>query len=128
MTTKPGPKAPAGLGRSGLALWRSITTWQLDDLPLVLRPDETAILVIACHVADTITMLEADVKGEPRVTIGAGGVERVDPLIRELRSQRGQLAGLLARLDLPEANADNEWEGLTLSQRGRKAVRARWGA
>lgn len=126
MTAKrSGPKAPAGLSAPGLKLWRSITSWEHDDVALVLRPDEVALLGMACAVADTIACLEADVAGEPRVII-TNGIERVDPILRELRSQRQLLAGLLRQIDLPEQSSENEWDNLSASQRARKAARVRW--
>jgi hypothetical protein len=49
-------------------------------------------------------------------------------LIQEARQQRALLASLLSRLDLPEAadGGENPWDGLSASQRARKAARARY--
>jgi hypothetical protein len=117
-------RAPAGLGSAGRGLWRSVTAG------LVLRPDELAVLREACGVRDTIELLQERLDGAPAIVAGSRGQQIVNPGIPELRLQRQLLATLLARLDVPEggvaAGAAGEWEGLSNSQRARKAALARW--
>lgn len=113
-------RAPAGLGAKGKALWRTVTAG------LRLRADELEILAAACRTADQIADLEAAI--DKTLVAGSRGQLVVHPAIPELRQQRQLLASLLGRLDLPEdrSGIGSEWDGLTSSQRARKAARARW--
>lgn len=112
---------PAGLGEAGKALWSSVTAG------LTFRPDELAVLASACGVADQVAELEATLAASAPMVAGSKGQEVLHPAIPELRLQRQLLATLLARLDMPEeAGEAGEWDGLTASQRARRAARARW--
>lgn len=115
---------PHGLDAAGIALWRAITSWTIDDQAVEFRPDELALLTMACRTADQVARLEAEVTDEPLTVAGSRDQPTVNPLVVELRLQRGALASLLARIDVPDTAS--EWETLTPSQRGRRAARARW--
>ena len=119
------PPAPADLGPAGKALWTAHTTWSYADVVVELRPDELATLALAARTADTVDELEAAMEGEPPSVEGSRGQLIVHPLLVEIRMQRQALAALLARVNLPDG-LDGGWEGLTASQRARKAARARW--
>lgn len=118
--------APDTLGPAGASLWSDIVNMELDGAGIELRPDELAVLEQAARTADTIAALERALDGAPVVVPGSKGQDAVHPAIIELRHQRTALSTLLRRLDLPDA--EDGWEGLTSSQRARKAARARWSA
>lgn len=114
-------RAPGGMGDAGRKLWRAVTAG------LVLRADELATLEAACRTADAIAALEFVIAAEPTMIAGSMKQAVVHPAITEVRLQRELLARLLSRLDLPEEGEDgNVWDGLSSSQRARKAARARW--
>lgn len=115
--------APAGLGEAGAALWASIA-----DGELVLRADEVAILREACSTRDAIATLAQASASEPAMIAGSRGQQVINPAFAELRQQRHLLASLLRQLDLPEDEDgdSSEWDGLTASQRARKAAGKRW--
>ena len=114
-------KAPAGLGPRGRRLWRAVTgNFELND-------SETALLTEATRVVDDVERLQADLADAPATVPGSRGQMTVHPLRAELRNQRLLLAKLLAQLDMPSCDSEgNPWDGLTTSQRARKAARARW--
>lgn len=88
------PRAPAGLGTAGRALWRALHT------DFDLAEHERRLLTEACRTADLLDQLAADVaehgpldsEGQPR---GA---------VVEARQQRQLLARLLASLRVPDAD------------------------
>lgn len=121
-------RKPAGLGAAGGALWRSVVGYSTDGATVEFRPDEVAILVTACRTADTVAAIERALVGEPLTVEGSAGQQVLNPLVSEVRFQRAALAQLLGRLRLPDAAADGGWDGLTASQRARKAARSRWSA
>lgn len=115
------PRTPAGLRRRGRTLWRAV------QLRFELAEAESALLLEACRTVDDIETLAAEVGKAPAVTLGSRGQEVVHPLRAELRSQRLLLARLLAQLDVPQVDPfGRPWDGLTASQRARKAAGARW--
>lgn len=115
------PRAPSGLKATGKRLWAQVTNG------LTFRPDELAILDQACRVADQVAALERVLAKSKSMIPGSTGQQVLHPAIAELRLQRSTLSTLLARLDIPEADGDlSEWDGLTASQRARRAARARW--
>jgi hypothetical protein len=116
-------RAPAGLGKAGRRLWRSVSDG------LVLRADELAVLEAAARTADQVATLEAAVAASPPMIPGSRGQSILHPAIAELRLQRQLLSSLLGRLDVPEEEAGfaSAWDGLSSSQRARRAARARWG-
>jgi hypothetical protein len=115
------PSAPRGLGKAGKALWKSV---QNDDLEL--RPDEIAVLTEAAATRDVIASLAEATAREPAIVEGSKGQVIVHPGLQELRQQRALLASLLRQVGIPYPDEDG-WDGLSPSQRGRKAAAKRWG-
>ena len=117
----PEQSPPLDLGRHGRELWERVTEG------LTFRPDELEVLAQAARTADQLAALDALVAASPTVVKGSKGQSVLHPAIAEARLQRHLLATLLARLDVPEGE-ETEWDGLSTSERGRKAARARWAA
>jgi hypothetical protein len=67
-----------------------IVEFELDD-----EPHKVEILTHACRVTDTIVELEKAAKKEPLTVRGSAGQKVIQPLISEIRFQRGLLAQLL---------------------------------
>ncbi len=115
------PDRPTDLGPAGVRLWDTITA---DGL--ILRPDESALLDQACRVADQVETLAEVVASSPVVIAGSRGQEIVHPAVAELRLQRSLLASLVAKIAVPDGEGEGDWDGLSASERARKASRARW--
>lgn len=112
-------KAPAGLARSGSALWSQVVgRWDL-------RPDELRVLEDACREADLIDTLNRTLVGDDVMVKGSMGQPVLNPLIAEIRQHRATLAGLLRGLKLPDDAASSEHGG-ELSAKNREAANARW--
>lgn len=116
---------PETLGPAGRALWESMTEG------VTYRPDELAILQSACKLADTIALYEAELEGEPMMVRGSQGQPVLHPLRLELRQALVSQAGLLARINVPEyEDEDDDVEvirrPMTRSEAARKAAQARW--
>lgn len=105
---------PKGLGAAGRKLWKDTTAGY------EFRVDELQVLRQACAEADLIAGLEKAFEGESYTTFGSTGQLVVHPIIPELRQHRSTLAGLLARLKLPDAET-----GVKPNQQ-RDAVQSRW--
>lgn len=108
-------KAPAGLGDAGAKLWRDVTG------KYELRADELVILESACAARDRVAAMESE-RGEAVTATGSMGQLVVHPLIGEIRAHEAQIAGLLAKLKLPD-----DGEGAQVSQ-PRAAAQSRWAA
>lgn len=121
MTSTRTPKpVPKGLAESGKALWRSIVK------SYDLRPDELVWLEQACRAQDRIQEMEAERDG--RLTAkGSMGQLIAHPLLQEVRTHEAQIAGLLARLKLPDLAGENAGEKPRSTQ-ARKAAQSRWAA
>lgn len=117
MTRKKMLGAPSGLGDSGMQLWADIA----GTGAYVLRPDELRILEAACRAADRIAAMELE-RGDAVVSSGSMGQLVVHPLIAEIRATEAQLAGLLTKLKIPDADG-----GEQVSQQ-RAAAQSRWAA
>jgi len=114
-------RAPAGLKARGRRLWKAVTA----DFELNLS--ERELLTEACRCLDNCERLETALKDAPLTVEGSRGQIVAHPLAGELRSERNLVAKLLAQLGLPDDAADGSaWDGLSSSQRARKAARARW--
>ncbi len=117
MTTR----APAGLGPRGRRLWRAVTT----DFEMTIS--ERELLTEACRTIDNCERLENALRDEPLTTAGSRGQVVAHPLAAELRSERLLLAKFLGQLGLPDDEGEaGSWDGLTATQRARKAAHARW--
>jgi len=116
------PKVPRDLNEGGQALWDSI-------IPAYeLRPDEVRILIDACREADIIERLEAELVDADLMVKGSMGQLVASPLVSEVRQHRSTLAGLLAKLKLPDSPAGAARKRAVVSEKAVKAARARWGS
>lgn len=112
--------APKGLKAAGARLWR-----QVMDL-YELRPDELVTLEKACRASDRIVAMESEL-GDQVTTRGSMGQVVVHPLIAEIRAHEAQVAGLLARLKLPDPGTGSVG-GVEQprSTQARAAAQSRW--
>lgn len=112
---------PENLGDHGATLWDSI-------LPTYeLRPDEHRILLDACREADLIGRLEDELAYSPLMVKGSQGQLVASPLVSEVRQHRAVLAGLLAKLKIPDTAGSAARKTAAVSEKSRAAARARWG-
>jgi hypothetical protein len=116
------PEPPVGLGEAGRGLWVDVV-----EGDVVLRPDELAVLAEAAATRDVIVALAKATTDAPAMIEGSRGQVVVNPGLQELRQQRQLLASLLRQLGIPDPDDDDDWDGLTASQRARKAAGKRWG-
>ena len=113
------PRAPAGLGSAGRALWRGV----VDGFEL--RPDELALLKEAALLLDELGALQAALDGAKTLTTGSRGQLRPNGLYSEMRSHRLALVRLMGALGL--GDADTTTDGSRKSHAGRSLARLRWG-
>jgi hypothetical protein len=107
--------APKALQAAGKSLWSAVTK-KYD-----LRSDELIVLEAACRASDRVVAMEAERAGEI-MTSGSMGQPIVHPLIAEVRAHEAQIAGLLAKLKLPDESS----EGAV--NQNRAAGQSRWAA
>ncbi len=88
-------RKPRGLKASGSRLWETVN----EEYELEYEPAKLEILAHACRVSDAIAGLERAAAKEPLTVRGSAGQKVIQPLISEIRFQRGLLAQLLARLN-----------------------------
>lgn len=101
-------------------MWVGVTDrWEL-------RPDELRVLEDACREATLVDKIEAALKSEELVTDGSTGQVRAHPLLSEVRQHRVAMTSLLARLTLPDDEAEGRQEAAR-SEHARSAAIARWG-
>lgn len=115
--SKPKIPAPDSLATAGQALWaRIVDTYDL-------RADELMVLEVACKTADMIAILDKawGELGKPFLTTGSMGQDVIHPLIGERRTQQAQLAALLGKLKLPDAE-----DGAAESNQHRAAAQSKW--
>jgi hypothetical protein len=117
MTAPKPPKAPPGLGPSGVDLWASVVA------DFELGAHEATLLASACLVADRIAELETLLAEHGLMTVGASGQPRLSTAVPEIRQQRLALSRLLADLRLP---IDDGAPMSVASMRAQRASRARW--
>lgn len=116
------PQPPRSLGDRGRALWDSV-------LPAYeLNPAEMQILADACREADLIERLHDELAVSELVTRGSMGQEVASPFVSEIRQHRTVLAGLLAKLKIPDTPASAARKKAAVSEAARAAVRHRWGS
>lgn len=129
MATKPKTRpAPRALDAAGKRLWQEVAG------EYELRPDEYRVLEDACREADLIDEMAKAQRGEPLLIEGSQGQMVLNPLVSELRQHRATLAGLLAKLKLPDMPASGEGEGdggsapaaNDRAAKARDAANARW--
>lgn len=117
------PKPPAGLGKPGRALWRSILAdldaeWELDARELHL-------LTEACRTADELADLQAVLDKDGLTTAGSRGQTVVHPAVAEVRQLRIVLLRTLSAIEMVDPKAAIR-SATPASARGRKAAQARW--
>jgi hypothetical protein len=104
------PKAPDGLGVAGRRLWIRVVT----DSEMEFAPQEVVLLEEAAYTADVIAGLRKKIDPEDP-----------DPrTVREVRMAGEQLRKFLTSVPWPAD--ESSWEGLSVSERGRRAAFARW--
>ncbi len=120
------PRQPAGLGKAGAALWRSMIG-QLQVDGLVPDAREVEWLTLACLERDQLAQLMAALAGQPLTVLGSARQMVAHPLVAECRSSRTTVAGLLARVGLedPLAVEKSGSGSRTTSSSARKAALAR---
>ena len=124
----PRRRAPAGLGRDGRALWRSV----LDDIEergndetvFELDPRELALLEQACRIADRIAELEAIVEKRGLTTRGSTGQTVIHPAVAEIRQHRLALQRILGSIGLDTGDVAEKTGAA--SNRARHAAQTRW--
>jgi hypothetical protein len=108
----PVPKPPAGLGKTGRALWRAVMR------DFALDEHETTILREACRTADSLDALQVLLEAEGLMSETSQG-PRIHPALVELRQQRVTFARLLTALRIPIGEAD---AGRTQARGGTRGV------
>ena len=122
------PRQPAGLGKAGAALWRSLIG-QLDADGLLPDAREVEWLTLACMERDVLAALMSALEGQPLTVLGSARQMVAHPLIGECRSSRTSIAALLGRIGLvdPAAEERTGSGSRTTSQSARRAALARYG-
>jgi hypothetical protein len=110
------PRAPAGAGRAGRALWAGVCD------SFELGPHELLILKEACRVADVCEDLAAVVARDGAMLEGSEG-PRLHPALRELRAERLCLSRMLVSLRMPWGDEDQADRGQYRGTRGFYAIR-----
>ena len=114
MSTRP----PAGLGRSGRALWRAI------HAEFGLAAHESAILVQVCRVLDRLDVIEGELAAAGTLVVtGSTGQPKCHPLLAEQRAQMRVLESLSRALSIP---LPSEEIGRRRSPSAREAAIQRW--
>lgn len=112
------PKPPKGIGTAGSELWSGIAG------KYELRADERRVLQDACALADTVSILEDAMVGQPLITKGSTGQDVLNPLLAEQKTHRQALSRLLAQLKLPDDEAGTA--AGERSVKNRAAANTRW--
>ncbi len=92
-------KRPRGLKAPGSRLWDSV----LREYSLEDYPEKLELLSHAARCTDTIAELERAMKTEPLTVLGSARQRAINPILSEIRFQRGLVAQLLARLNFEGA-------------------------
>ncbi len=111
-------RAPAGLGKSGRALWAGT----MRDYEL--SAPETALLTEACRTADRLAAIAEALDGAELVVSGSTGQPKAHPLLASAALQVTALDTLVRGLGLP---VGEETAGRRRSAPARDAALARWG-
>lgn len=92
------PRKPTGLKAAGTRLWgRVLSPYEMDDYP-----EKLEALEHACRVVDVITQLEREAAKQPLIVLGSARQKTINPLISEVRFQRGLLVSLLSKLNFAD--------------------------
>lgn len=111
-------KAPAGLGRRGRDLWRWLAKFEPE-------PHELVQVLECCGIADRLDALAKRVAEAGVFDTNAKGETVPHAAVIEARQQVLALNRTIAALNIPAPHGRDAWEGLTSSQRARKAALAR---
>lgn len=106
---------PAGLGKSGRELYRSMSA------AYVLDPGEESILLAAANSADELDRLRGELAKAAVVVVGSTGQPRPNPLLAEIRAHQAAMAALIKQLT-PLIASGSE----SVSDAARAAASARW--
>lgn len=117
------PKAPADVAPKT----RGRRFWNLVTRDYDLSTPELEILVEVCRALNECDLLCETVGREGQTATGSRGQPVIHPALQELRQSRAELRRLLAELQLPDLDPDNE----QTVPRGRslqasKAAKTRW--
>ncbi len=111
----------SGLGPSGRALWRRVTT------DYQLNPAERALLTEACRTVDTLPRLQAEADSLDDLTVrGSRGQPVASPVLVEMRQQRRVLAQLVRACRLPGSEAAGSEAAGNVSVSAREMAHRRW--
>jgi hypothetical protein len=118
-------RAPAGLGKRGRALWRTV----LEDWDL--EAPERNLLHEAARTLDEIDAMLARIEADGWLATGSTGQPVAHPLVAAVRSHRATLAALLQRLNLPADAAEpaappEQAPADPVTSKARRAADARW--
>lgn len=120
---------PAGLRVAGKGLWRDVAKQWADD---ELTPDarERRLLADACHEADLLAVLEAELdaaQAEDRMIVrGSQGQPVAHPFVSEARASRGSIRAALSKLGFQDPDAEKVGRGgRTTSASARAAAMVR---
>jgi hypothetical protein len=115
------PRTPAGLGKSGKALWVALVG------KYEFAPRELALVELSVRTADNIADLEAALAAGGMVVVGSKGQPRLNGVAQELRMARLALAKLLGDLRLPDEDEGVGEQPMTMRQRrAQHAAQTRW--
>lgn len=110
-------RAPAGLGKSGRALWRE--TWREFEM----TAPEAALLAEACRCSDRLAAIAEALDGADLIVTGSTGQPKSHPLLASAALQVTALDTLIRGLALP---IGDESVGRRRSSSAREAATARW--
>lgn len=115
--------APADLEAKG----RGRRFWNRVERDFNLSDVEHELLTEVCRQLDECDALRAVIVTEGATAEGSRGQVRIHPALLELRHSRAELRLLLAELQLPDLDPDNDQAVPTArSERARKAANTRW--
>jgi P27 family predicted phage terminase small subunit len=117
------PRAPAGLGGDGKALWKAI----LDDLSPQWELDarELDFLERACRCADELRELEKAIDKDGITVEGSRGQTIAHPALSEARQLRLVQMRLLGSIELTDPK-EGIRSATPAQARGRHAAKVRW--
>jgi phage terminase small subunit len=117
------PRAPSGLAAAGKRLWTSIQ----GDLPADWELDarECGHLERACHIADRIAALDAEVRRDGVTVSGSRGQTVVHPAVAEIRQLELVRLRLLSAIEVVDPQ-EAKRSATPAQARGRRAAGVRW--
>ncbi len=115
------PRQPRGFGAAGARFWKeTVGTFDFSE-----ESGKLLMLEHACRVTDVIAQLEKAAASAPLTVLGSARQTTINPLISEIRFQRGLLAQLVAKLGLPETEEAAQERAEQLTRVRRKAAKLR---